>query len=100
AGLCLAVADCFRSHRDYRGHLSSVQGISARSDCCPHQELTMSVRSIVPNETVMMAVQAIRANKFRSVLTVLGIVVGVTYIVGVASLLIGVRSSIPSMVEG
>jgi putative ABC transport system permease protein len=46
-----------------------------------------------------MALQAIRANKFRSILTVLGIVVGVTSIVGVASLLTGVRSSITSMVE-
>jgi len=59
----------------------------------------MNVRSIVPNETVAMALQAIRANKFRSILTVLGIVVGVTSIVGVASLLTGVRSSITSMVE-
>jgi len=46
-----------------------------------------------------MAAQAIRANKFRSILTVLGIVVGVTSIVGVASILTGLRSSITSMVE-
>jgi len=46
-----------------------------------------------------MAAQAIRSNKFRSILTVLGIVVGVTSIVGVASILTGLRSSITSMVE-
>src|SRR4030095_9152378 len=46
-----------------------------------------------------MAAQAIRANKFRSILTVLGIVVGVTSIVGVASILTGLRSPIPWMVE-
>jgi putative ABC transport system permease protein len=46
-----------------------------------------------------MAAQAIRANKFRSFLTVLGIVVGVTSIVAVASILTGLRSSITSMVE-
>jgi putative ABC transport system permease protein len=46
-----------------------------------------------------MAAQAIRANKFRSILTVLGIVVGVTSIVGVASILTGLRSTITSMVE-
>ena len=46
-----------------------------------------------------MAIDAIRSNKFRSVLTVLGIVVGVTTVVVVASLLTGLRTMITSMVE-
>ena len=46
-----------------------------------------------------MALDAIRSNKFRSILTVLGIVVGVMTVVGVASILTGLRSSITSMVE-
>jgi putative ABC transport system permease protein len=52
-----------------------------------------------PTETVVMALGAIRANKFRSALTVLGIVVGVMTVVAVASILTGLRSSITSMVE-
>jgi len=46
-----------------------------------------------------MALGAIRSQKFRSFLTVLGIVVGVTTVVGVASVLTGLRSSITSMIE-
>ena len=46
-----------------------------------------------------MALDAIRSNKFRSTLTVLGIVVGVMTVVAVASILTGLRSSITSMVE-
>jgi putative ABC transport system permease protein len=46
-----------------------------------------------------MALGAIRSQKFRSFLTVLGIVVGVGTVVLVASILTGLRSSITSMVE-
>ncbi len=46
-----------------------------------------------------MALGAIRSQKFRSFLTVLGIVVGVTTVVAVASILTGLRSNITSMVE-
>jgi putative ABC transport system permease protein len=59
----------------------------------------MNLKSSLPTETVTMAFEAIRSNKLRSVLTVLGIVVGVTTVVGVASLLTGLRSSITSMIE-
>jgi len=52
-----------------------------------------------PTETVMLAINAIRSNKFRSVLTVLGIVVGVSVVVVVASILTGLRTTITSMVE-
>jgi putative ABC transport system permease protein len=52
-----------------------------------------------PTETVMLAIDAIRANKFRSILTVLGIVVGVAVVVVVASILTGLRTTITSMVE-
>jgi putative ABC transport system permease protein len=52
-----------------------------------------------PTETILLAVNAIRSNKFRSVLTVLGIVVGVTVVVVVASILTGLRTTITSMVE-
>jgi len=46
-----------------------------------------------------MALDSLRSNKFRSVLTVLGIVVGITSVVAVASIITGLRSSITSMIE-
>jgi putative ABC transport system permease protein len=59
----------------------------------------MELRAMFPAETVRMALDSLRSNKFRSVLTVLGIVVGVTTVVAVASILSGMRSSITSMIE-
>src|SRR5262245_38437118 len=59
----------------------------------------MQVKSAFPTETVRMAIEAIRSNKFRSILTVLGIVVGVTTVVAVASLLTGLRTMVTSLVE-
>ncbi len=59
----------------------------------------MKIKSLFPTETVMMALGTIRAHKFRSSLTVLGIVVGVMTVVAVASILTGLRSRIVAMVE-
>jgi len=55
--------------------------------------------NIFPTETVRMALDSLRSNKFRSALTVLGIVVGIITVVLVASILTGMRSSITSMIE-
>lgn len=46
-----------------------------------------------------MALDSIRGNKFRSFLTILGIVVGVMTAIVVASILTGMRNSIVAMVE-
>ena len=46
-----------------------------------------------------MAVDSIYAHKFRSFLTILGIVVGVVTAIVVASILTGMRNSIVSIVE-
>jgi putative ABC transport system permease protein len=46
-----------------------------------------------------MALESIRANKFRSFLTVLGIVVGVFTAIVIASILTGMRQSIVSIIE-
>ncbi|MEO6724220.1 MAG: ABC transporter permease [Blastocatellia bacterium] len=59
----------------------------------------MKIKSLFPIETISMALGTIRAHKFRSSLTVLGIVVGVMTVVAVASILTGLRSRIVSMVE-
>ena len=45
-----------------------------------------------------MALGMVRANKLRSFLTVLGIVIGVTVVIAVASILTGLRGRIVSMV--
>src|ERR1044072_952501 len=50
-------------------------------------------------ETLGMALDSIRGHKFRSFLTVLGIVIGVFTAIVIASLLTGMRQSIVSIVE-
>src|SRR5215831_18567021 len=50
-------------------------------------------------ETLAMALDNVRANKFRSFLTVLGIVIGVMAAIVVASILTGMRQSIISIIE-
>jgi putative ABC transport system permease protein len=50
-------------------------------------------------ETLKMALDSIRAHKFRSVLTVLGIVIGVMTAIVIASLLTGMRQNIVSIIE-
>jgi putative ABC transport system permease protein len=46
-----------------------------------------------------MALESLRAHKFRSFLTVLGIVIGVTTAIAIASILTGLRQSIVSIIE-
>ncbi len=50
-------------------------------------------------ETLRMALDSIRGHKFRSFLTVLGIVIGVLTAIVIASLLTGMRQSIVSIIE-
>ena len=57
------------------------------------------LRKLLPVETIKMALQTVRAHKFRSFLTVLGIVIGVATVVAIASILTGLRSSIVAIVE-
>src|SRR3954463_3988941 len=45
-------------------------------------------------QTLTMAMQAVWAHKFRSSLTILGIVIGITTVVTVSSLLTGLRKGI------
>src|SRR6185295_7665714 len=53
----------------------------------------------VLRETLVMALDSIRSHKFRSFLTVLGIVIGVMTAIVIASMLTGMRQSIVSMIE-
>ena len=50
-------------------------------------------------ETLAMAVSSVRGHKFRSFLTVLGIVIGVMTAICIASLLTGLRQNIVAMIE-
>jgi putative ABC transport system permease protein len=55
--------------------------------------------NIVPSETIRQAADALWVNRFRSALTVLGIVIGITTVVTVSSLLAGLRTSIVTFFE-
>jgi putative ABC transport system permease protein len=55
--------------------------------------------ALVPKETLFMALDNVRAHKFRSFLTVLGIVVGVATVIAVASILTGLRTNLIRYVE-
>ena len=50
-------------------------------------------------EGVVIALDAIRANKLRSLLTILGVVIGVTTVMAVASLVQGIRGQIFNAIE-
>ncbi len=55
-------------------------------------------RSVL-RETLRMALDSVRAHKFRSFLTVLGIVIGVMTAITIASILTGLRQNIVSIIE-
>src|SRR6266498_4975257 len=50
-------------------------------------------------ETIKMALDSVRSHKFRSFLTVLGIVIGVFTAIVIASILTGLRQNIVAIVE-
>jgi len=59
----------------------------------------MKYSASLPKEVLAMAMDSIFSHKFRSFLTILGIVVGVMTAIVVASILTGMRQSIVSIVE-
>src|SRR3989441_2495585 len=61
--------------------------------------MKLRLPSFIPRETLLMALDSVRAHKFRSALTVLGIVIGVIVSIVVASILTGLRANIVHMVE-
>src|SRR5215204_4623142 len=50
-------------------------------------------------ETLKMAIDSVRGHKFRSFLTVLGIVIGVMTAITIASILTGLRHNIVAIIE-
>ncbi len=59
----------------------------------------MSLSTALPKEVLKMAMESILSHKFRSFLTILGIVVGVITAIVVASILLGLRQNIVAMIE-
>ena len=59
----------------------------------------MTLSTSLPREVLKMALDSIFSHKFRSFLTILGIVVGVLTAIVVASILTGMRQSIVAIVE-
>ena len=54
----------------------------------------MAIRAGLIKEVVVMAFDTVRSNKMRSALTVLGVVIGITSIVGMTSLIRGFDNSL------
>jgi putative ABC transport system permease protein len=61
--------------------------------------MKLRIPKIFPTEVLRMALDSVRSNKFRSFLTVLGIVIGVFTAIVVASILTGMRQSLVAMIE-
>src|SRR4030095_1689963 len=61
--------------------------------------MKVKVPRTILRETLGMALDSVRSHKFRSVLTVLGIVIGVMTAIIIASILTGLRQNIVSIIE-
>src|SRR5438067_6268083 len=59
----------------------------------------MTLGTVTPKEIIAMALDSIRAHKFRSALTVLGIVIGVSTVIAIASILTGLRENLVKLIE-
>ena len=61
--------------------------------------MKLNLPTSVLRETFRMALDSVRSHKFRSFLTVLGIVIGVMTAISIASILTGLRQNIVSIIE-
>src|SRR5207244_13214389 len=61
--------------------------------------MQLRVPKVFPRRALAMALDNVRSNKFRSFLTVLGIVIGVRSAIVVASILTGMRQNIVAIIE-
>lgn len=57
------------------------------------------MRAVLLREVVVMAMVTVRANKMRSALTILGVVIGITSIVGMTALIRGFDQSLRAMIS-
>jgi putative ABC transport system permease protein len=61
--------------------------------------MKLKLPTTVLRETLRMALDSVRSHKFRSFLTILGIVIGVMTAITIASILTGLRQNIVSIIE-
>src|SRR3954468_3888877 len=59
----------------------------------------MAIRGSLIREVVVMAFDTVRGNKMRSALTVLGVVIGITSIVGMTAMIRGFDQSLREMIR-
>jgi putative ABC transport system permease protein len=59
----------------------------------------MKIATITYREIISMALDSIRAHKFRSALTTLGIVIGVSTVIAIASILTGLRDNLINLIQ-
>jgi putative ABC transport system permease protein len=59
----------------------------------------MKIATVPRSEIIAMSFDSIRAHKFRSALTVLGIVIGVSTVIAIASILTGLRENLVKLIE-
>jgi putative ABC transport system permease protein len=59
----------------------------------------MAIRAALVWEVVVMALDTVRTNKMRSALTILGVVIGITSIVGMTALIRGFDQSLRELIE-
>src|SRR5262247_1631888 len=59
----------------------------------------MNIGTVTHSEIVAMALDSIRSHKFRSALTVLGIIIGVATVIAIASILTGLRDNLVKLIE-
>src|ERR1700710_3027425 len=58
----------------------------------------MAIRLGLVREVFVMAIETVRGNKMRSALTVLGVVIGITSIVGMTAMIRGFDQSLREMI--
>src|SRR5919198_5096028 len=61
--------------------------------------MDVKITTVTQSEIISMALDSIRAHKFRSGLTVLGIIIGVTTVIAIASILTGLRENLVKLIE-
>src|SRR5260370_21767283 len=59
----------------------------------------MAIRGSLVKEAIVMAFDTVRGNKMRSALTVLGVVIGITSIVGMTAMIRGFDQSLRQMIQ-
>src|SRR3954464_8183148 len=59
----------------------------------------MAIRGSLVKEVIVMAFDTVRSNKMRSALTVLGVVIGITSIVGMTAMIRGFDQSLREMIR-